>query len=723
MNFRKSILVLSIFILSKSFLFAGEGMWIPMLLQQLNEEEMKEMGLNISADDIYSMNHSSLKDGILLFGRGCTSEIISDQGLLLTNHHCGFSQIQKHSSVEHDYLTDGFWAMNKKEELVNPGLTATLMVEMRDVTENVFNGVKDDITEKQRSEMIKDNIKSLVEGFEKNSEYQAKIKPFFKGNQYYMIITETFKDIRLVGAPPSNIGKFGGDTDNWMWPRHTGDFSLFRIYVGKDGKPAEYSEDNIPYTPKYHFPISTKGVNKDDFTFVFGYPARTNEYLPSFALELITEIGNPQKIKLRETRLNIFSKYANQDPNVRIQYATKHARVANYWKKMIGESGGVKRLNAIEKKRDYEKQFEEWVNSSDYTKDEFSGLINSFEETYTKLRPYSLATDYYYEAARAMEILNMSASFRKLVSLSKTKDADQKKIKEEVENLKKRATAFFKDYYKPIDKEVMQAMLKYYNKNIENQFKPEFYNKIDSKFKGNFADYTNYVFENSMFDDEETVMAFLDNYKSKSYKKILKDPAYVMVNEFINIYNSQLRKPITELYAKIDSLQRRYMKAQMEMEPSKRFYPDANFTLRVSYGNVNGFTPKDAVHYKHYTTLEGIMEKENPDIYDYVVEGRLKELYQNKDYGKYAAEDGTMRVAFAASNHTTGGNSGSPVLDADGYLVGVNFDRCWEGTMSDLVYDPVVCRNISLDIRYFLFIVDKYAGAGYLVDEMELISN
>lgn len=723
MGFRKSILILTILIISKSFLMAGEGMWIPMLLQQLNEKEMQEMGLNISADDIYSMNHSSLKDGILLFGRGCTSEIISNEGLLLTNHHCGFGQIQKHSSVEHDYLTDGFWAMNKKEELVNPGLTATLMVEMRDVTEGVFNGVTDIMTEKQRSEIINDNIKSLIETFEKDSEYQAKIKPFFKGNQYYMIITETFKDIRLVGAPPSNIGKFGGDTDNWMWPRHTGDFSLFRIYVGKDGKPAEYAEDNIPYTPKYHFPISTKGVDKDDFTFVFGYPARTNEYLPSFALELITEIGNPQKIKLRETRLDIFSKYANKDPKVRIQYATKHARVSNYWKKMIGESGGVKRLNAIEKKRDYENQFEEWVNSSDYTKDEYSGLINAFEETYTKLRPYSLAKDYFFEAARAMEILNFSSSFKKLVEVSNTKDVDQEKITKEVEKIKKFAAGFFKDYYKPIDEEVMQAMLMYYDENIESEFKPEFYQKLDSKFKGNYAEYTNYVFEHSMFDDEKIVMDFLDNYKAKSYKKILKDPAYVMTEEFIDIYLLKIKNPVAGLNAQLDSLQRRYMKAQMDMEPDKRFYPDANFTLRVSYGNVNGFAPKDAVYYKHYTTLEGIMEKENPDIYDYVVEDRLKELYQSKDYGKYAANDGTMRVAFAASNHTTGGNSGSPVLDADGNLVGVNFDRCWEGTMSDLVYDPVVCRNISLDIRYFLFIVDKYAGAGYLVDEMDLISN
>ena len=721
MNFKKSILAITILIISKTFLFAGEGMWIPMLLQQLNEKEMHEMGLNISADDIYSINHSSLKDAILLFGRGCTSEIISNEGLLLTNHHCGFGQIQKHSSVEHDYLTDGFWAMSKAEELPNPGLTATLMIEMREVTSEVFNGVNDEMTESARSAMIKDNIKSLVEGFEKDSEYKAKIVPFFKGNQYYMVISQVFKDIRLVGAPPSNIGKFGGDTDNWMWPRHTGDFSLFRIYVDKDGKPAEYSEDNVPYTPKYHFPISIKGVDEGDFTFVFGYPARTNEYLPSFALELITEVGNPQKIKLRQTRLDIFSKYQNKDPKVRIQYASKYARVSNYWKKMIGESKGVKRMKAIETKQAYEIEFEDWVNSSDYTKDEYSGLIESFEKTYTELRPYSLARDYFSESAMAMEIIRFSSRFRKLIEISQNKDIAEEDLNKEIEKLKKYSASFFKDYYKPIDKEVMAEMLKYYDQNIESDFKPEFFSEIHSKYNGDHAKYTNYIFEKSIFDNENLVNSLLNDYGKKSYKKILKDPAYKISDEFVGIYISKIKGQFTYVNAKLDSLQRRFMKAQMEMEPAKRFYPDANFTLRVSYGNVNGFSPKDAVYYKHFTTLEGIMEKENPDIYDYVVEEKLKDLYLNKDYGKYAASDGSMRVAFAASNHTTGGNSGSPVMDADGNLVGVNFDRCWEGTMSDLVYDPTVCRNISLDIRYFLFIVDKFAGAGYLVEEMDLV--
>ena len=720
MKLKKSVLLAFILIFSRLAIFAGEGMWIPMLLQ-MNEKEMQEMGFNLTVDDVYSINHSSMKDAILLFGRGCTSEIISDEGLLLTNHHCGFSSIQKHSSVEHDYLTDGFWAMSREEELVNPGLTATLMVEMREVTSDVFNGVKDDMTEAARNSLIKDNIKSLVEEFEKHSEYKAKIVPFYKGNQYYMIITETFKDIRLVGAPPSNIGKFGGDTDNWMWPRHTGDFSLFRIYVGKDGKPAEYSEDNVPYKPKYHFPISLKGTQKEDFTMVFGYPARTNEYLPSYAVELITEIGNPEKIKIRETRLDIFRKYSEQDPAVRIKYATKHARVANYWKKMIGESGGIKRLNTIEKKRDYEKRFVDWANSSDYTRDEYAGIMPAFEKAYAELKPISITRDYFGEAVMGMEALAYAFKFTALVKESQAEKPDMQKIEKTIKGLQGTTKSFFKDYYKPIDKEVTAKLLQYYDEAISEEYKPEAFKILHKKFKGDYNAYTDYLFEKSIFDDQDRVEDFLNAYKLKDTKKLKKDPFFELASQFLNIYYGKVAGPSKAINATLDSLQRKFMKGQMEMEPNRRFYPDANFTLRVSYGKVDGYSPKDAVYYKHFTTLEGIMEKENPDIYDYVVESRLKELYNKKDYGKYADKNGKLHVSFIASNHTTGGNSGSPVINADGQLIGVNFDRCWEGTMSDLAYDPAMCRNITLDIRYFLFIVDKFAGAGYLVDEMDLV--
>ncbi len=705
-----------------SISFAIEGMWIPMLLKQLNEKEMKEMGMKITADDIYSINHSSLKDAILLFGRGCTSEIISKDGLLLTNHHCGYSAIQKHSSLEHDYLTNGFWAMNKKEELPNPGLTATLMIEMREVTQDVLEGITDEMTEQQRHDKIRENSKKIIEDFEKNSEYRAVIKPFFKGNQYYMIITETFKDIRLVGAPPSNIGKFGGDTDNWMWPRHTGDFSLFRIYVGPDGKPAEYSEDNVPYQPKFYFPISLKGIDEGDFTFVFGYPARTNEYLPSYALKLITEVENPQKIKLRQTRLDIFNQYSNEDPEVRIKYAAKDARVANYWKKMIGESRGIKRLHGIEKKQAFEQKFQSWAQSSPDLDKQYGSLLGDFKNAYEELKPYNLAYDYVVEAGLAIELVNFANRFNKLIELSKEKNITEEKITAETQKLQRYAQNFFKDYYKPIDREVMPALLKLYDQNLPAAYKPDVFNTIQSKYKGDYEAYSEYVFKKSFLDDADEVNTFLENYRRKDYKKLQKDPAYQLASDIISFYRNQVYHQRNAVKSKIDSLMRIYMAAQMEMQPDKRFYPDANFTLRVTYGFVDGYSPADAVEYDYFTTLEGIMEKEDPEIYDYVVEEKLKEIYRNKDYGPYARKDGKMPVCFVASNHTTGGNSGSPVLNANGELIGVNFDRCWEGTMSDLMYDPKVCRNITLDIRYFLLILDKFAGAGYLLDEMNLVT-
>ena len=721
MNLKKILLGLLIVLLIKPTAFAGEGMWIPMLLKQLNEKQMKAMGMNISADDIYSINHSSMKDAILLFGRGCTSEIISKNGLLLTNYHCGYSSIQKHSSLEHDYLTDGFWAMNRQEELPNPGLTATLMIKMTEVTKQVLEGVTDDMTEKQRQTKIAENSKKITDEFEENSEYDATIKSFFKGNQFYMIVTETFKDIRLVGAPPSNIGKFGGDTDNWMWPRHTGDFSLFRIYVGKNGKPAEYSENNIPYQPKFYFPISLKGIDNNDFTFVFGYPARTNEYLPSYALKLITEIENPQKIKLRQTRLDIFHSYSTNNPKVRIQYASKDARVANYWKKMIGQSRGIKKLHGIEKKKIFEQKFQQWANSSPELQRDYGDLIPEFKTAYEKLKPYNLAYDYVVEAGLSIELINYSRHFEKLVKMSKNRETSQEDIDNEIKNLSKYTDNFFKDYYKPIDKEVMAAMLKLYDKNQSTTYKPDFFQTIQKNYHGDYTAYANAVFKKSFLDDQEAVHQFLNSYKTGKVKKLLKDPAYKLSTDIIQFYSNRIKQPREDINATIDSLMRIYMQAQMDMESGKDFYPDANFTLRVTYGKVSGYSPRDAVDYDFSTTLEGIMEKENPDIYDYVVEDKLKELYRNKDYGQYAGKDGKMHVCFIATNHTTGGNSGSPVINADGQLIGVNFDRCWEGTMSDLMFDPDVCRNITLDIRYFLFIVDKFAGAGYLLDEMKLI--
>lgn len=718
---KKQSLVLLLVMLTFRFSFAVEGMWLPMLLEQLNEDEMKSMGMRISAEDIYSINKSSLKDAILLFGRGCTAEIISDEGLILTNHHCGYGQIQRHSSLEYDYLTDGFWAMNKSEELPNPGLSVTLLIRMEDVTLKVLEGVESGMTENAREEKIKANIGRIEKEAISGTAYSAKIKPFYYGNEYYLFVTETYNDVRLVGAPPSNIGKFGGDTDNWMWPRHTGDFSLFRIYVNKNNEPADYSPENVPYKPKHHLPVSLKGAEKGDFTFVFGYPGTTREYLPSYGVELITEHQNPPAIRLREKRLDIFDNYMKQSDLVRIQYSAKHAGVANFWKKMIGENRGIKKLDAINKKKALEQDFSRWAAGNPDRKQKYGGLLNEFETIYTKLISLKVDETYLMEAGMSVEALRFADAFNQLVTYSKSDKTTDEEIKDILDKLKTSADGFFKNYHQPADQHVFAEMMRDWFSHNDAGRIPSGLVSASAKYRGDFEAWAEATYSKSMFTDQKKLIAFLDGYKTSKYRRIQADPVFILANSVYDHYLFAVQPEIRLLNARLDSLQRIYMKGLMEFQSEKRFYPDANSTLRVSYGLVDDYTPADAVHYRHFTTLEGIMEKEDPEIDDYVVDPKLKALYLNRDYGRYAAPDGSMRIAFTASNHTTGGNSGSPVLNADGHLVGVNFDRNWEGTMSDLMYDPDQCRNISLDIRYCLFVIDKMAGAGHLVNEMTLI--
>ncbi|MGE5316927.1 MAG: S46 family peptidase [Chloroflexota bacterium] len=717
---KKLTIISAILMLSMRISFAGEGMWIPMLLEQLNEPEMVSMGMHIKAEDIYSINKSSLKDAILLFGRGCTAEIISDKGLILTNHHCGYGQIQRHSSLNNDYLTDGFWAMNKAEELPNPGLSVTLLIRMEDVTSKALQGIREGISERERAAIIKANVAKIEEEASKGTSYGAKVRPFYYGNQYYLFITQTFNDVRLVGAPPSNIGKFGGDTDNWVWPRHTGDFSLFRIYVNKNNEPADYSPDNVPYKPKFHLPVSLKGAEKGDFTFVFGYPGSTQEYLPSYAVEMITGNENPVAIRLREKRLNIFDKYMEQSDLVRIQYSAKHAGVANYWKKMIGENKGINKLDAIEKKQALENQFIQWSQTDPVRNEKYGKLIPSFQKTYTELLPYNVIENYVIEGGMGIESFTYALRYSKLVEKStdiSTKPEDLEKLEQQFRD---GVSGYFKNYYLPIDKDVFIAMMTDWFANQPADKIPVQLVKAKAGYKS-IQQWADDIFAKSYFTDSTKVRNLLNNYNAKSYKKITKDPVYVLVSAVYDYYQREVIPVSSTLNARLDSLQRIYMNGLMEFQPGKRFYPDANSTLRVAYGKVDDYKPKDAVQYNYFTTLEGIMEKEDPSIYDYVVEPKLKQLYQTRDYGQYAASDGKMHIAFTASNHTTGGNSGSPVLNADGQLIGVNFDRNWEGTMSDLMYDPDQCRNISLDIRYCLFVIDKFAGAGHLVNEMTII--
>ncbi len=700
--------------------FAHEGMWIPLFLGEYNEAQMKEMGMNISAEDIYSINKASLKDAIVIFGRGCTGELISDQGLVLTNHHCGYGAIQEHSSIEHDYLTNGFWAMNKEEELPNPNLSVTFLVKMEEVTKDVLVGIDEETSETKRAEIIKENLVKLKEANATDNGVDVLIKPFFSGNRYFMFFYEVFKDVRLVGAPPSNIGKFGGDTDNWMWPRHTGDFSMFRIYANKDNKPAAYSKDNVPYKPKKHLEISLKGIEKDDFTFVYGYPGRTQEYLISDKVELITEVENPVKIKLRTIRLDIMKSAQNADPKVRIQYAKKVASIANGWKKWQGENKGIKRMDAINNKVILENKMDAWLNENPDMKKKYGHIISDYHKSYEAQTPWRLQYQYYREAGLGIEIVAFASKFKKLMEELENEAPDEGLVILEKEKLEMKINSFFKNYYEPIDREIAVRLLKEYYVGLRETHLPTEFDVIKKKYNNDFKKYVEHLFDKSIFDDQEELTKLLAESDKKIINKIQKDPAFQFALS-LDVKYQEIKDSIADLAVNLKALDREFMQMQMDYQPNKTFYPDANFTMRIAYGKVDSYKPRDAVEYLHFSTLEGIMQKENPNIYDYVVEGQLKVLYEEKDYGIYANEQGEMNVCFIASNHTTGGNSGSPVFNADGHLIGINFDRNWEGTMSDIVYDPDQCRNITLDIRYCLFVIDKFAGAGHLVDEMTLV--
>ena len=703
-----------------SQLKADEGMWIPLLLEKYNYADMQAKGMKLSAEDIYSINQTSLKDAIVIFGRGCTAELISNEGLILTNHHCGFGQIQRHSSLDHDYLTNGFWAMSRNEELVNNGLSVTFLVRMEDVTQAALEGVNDDMSQKERQDKTKENIAKIVEEATKGTHYVANVKPFFNDNEYYLFVNEVYTDVRLVGAPPSSIGKFGGDTDNWMWPRHTGDFSLFRIYADKDNQPADYSPDNVPYKPKKFFPISLKGVKKDDFTMVYGYPGTTQEYLTSYAVKNITQVSNPNKIAIRETILDVMKSDMEADPQVRIQYASKSAGVANAWKKWIGENRGLNRLDAITKKEELEKEFYDWVGLKSSRRKKYSNILINYREIYQQMAPYQTAIDYFFEAGWSMELVKFARSFDALLKI--TKNSPETEIEKVVAQVRAASEGFYKDYNLATDKKIFdKVFLGMYYKNVPVKYQPDIFRLVDKKFKGDTKKYLDYVYSKSMLPHPDKLNAFLDSYKASSNKKITNDPAYQVYVSLIAMYTQKLNKPYQVLNNQIDSLDRHWMNVLREMDSEKVFYPDANFSLRITYGKVDDYLPRDGVFYKHYTTLEGIIEKDNPEIYDYDVPDRLLELYQKKDYGQYA-ENGEMHVCFTGTNHTTGGNSGSPVINGNGELIGINFDRNWEGTMSDIMYDPDMCRNITLDVRYCLFIIDKFAGAKHLIDEMELVN-
>lgn len=698
-------------------LFADEGMWLPQLLKDLNEGAMQKLGCKLTAEQIYSVNHSSLKDAVVLFGGGCTGELVSDQGLLLTNHHCGFGSIQSHSTVEHNYLDNGFWAKTKSEELPTPGLTCTFVVRIDDVTKQVLNGVTNGMDEAARIKVIEANIKTLEADAVKDTWYKARIRPYFYGNEYYMVVTETFKDIRMVGAPPQSIGKFGGETDNWMWPRHTGDFSVFRIYANEKNEPADYSANNKPYKPKNFLSVSLKGYQKGDFTMTYGFPGRTFEYLTSHGIRMVTEISNPTNISIREKRLGIWMDDMKNNDKIRLQYSSKYAGLCNYYKKFQGEDKGMRLLNTIGMKETLEKQFREWAYATQQT--QYGNLLTDFQTSYEQLYPMQLETDLYNECGMGIELVSFANRFNTLVTLSKDKTSTDEKIKAEVDNLKKEAARFFKNYNAPTDQKELAALLKMYSDLSKTKRSPAF-DLVAKKYKNNYSEYAEEVFEHSWLANEKKVTAFLDGYKRDNYKKLEKDMGFKLMLDIVNNYKTNIGPGYNDLRDKIDLLYRQWVRGLREMQKDRKFWPDANSTLRVAYGTVEPYKPFDGAMYDYKTMLSGVIEKMDNTNPEFKVPQKLVDLYNAKDFGQYA-ENGDVPVAFIASNHTTGGNSGSPLLDAEGRLLGLNFDTAWEGTLTNYHFSEDRARNISVDIRYVLFIMDKFAGAGYLVDEMKLV--
>ena len=688
------------------------GMWIPSLLEGMNEKEMKSLGMKMTAKDIYDTNKSSLKDAVPQFNGGCTSEVISPKGLLLTNHHCGYGQIQSHSSTEHDYLANGFWAYKMEDELPNKDLVVTFIVKIEDVTKQVLEGVNTLSNEAEKQKKIQENISALSNSFPKEAWQENKIRTFYDGNQYLLFVTETFKDVRLVGAPPTSIGKFGSDTDNWVWPRHTGDFSLFRIYADKNNRPAAYSKDNVPYTPKHFLPVSLDGIAEDDFTLVFGYPGKTNEYLPSVAINQIANELNPAKIEIREQALKVADGFMRKDNAIKIQYASKYAGTANYWKKWQGETLGIKKSNAIAVKKEAEKKFQEKVSKAKKEK-EYGSILNDFEKNYTEIAPYALARDYFNETVqRNTELLSVAYKFYQLEQLYNTKG--EQAFTDRKNNLYNGLGDFYKDFSAKVDEKVFEQLIALYVTKVPKQFLPNTLNNIDVN------QLTKSIYSGSKLTSYSGSKELLTGDTKTVLENINRDPAFVLVKSMADMYLKEVNPTYEVLNLKITELQRNYMKAQLELSENSRIFPDANSTLRVTYGKVKGYEPKDGVYYNPITYLDGVMEKYIPGDYEFDVSPKLIDLYKNKDFGNYG-ENGKMPVCFIGTNHTTGGNSGSPALDAKGNLIGLNFDRVWEGTMSDIYYDPSICRNIMVDIRYVLFIMDKYAGAKNLIEELQLV--
>ncbi len=689
-----------------------------MLIKRLNHTDMQKQGLQLTAEEIYSVNNSSLKDAIVQFGGFCTGEFISSEGLLLTNHHCGYSSIQSHSTTEHDYLTDGFWAMAKEKELPNPELFVDILVRMDDVTGQVLEGISNTTSEQERAQKTAQRMQAIAREASNNGQYVSYVRDFFNGNEFYLFVYERFSDVRLVGAPPSSIGKFGGDTDNWMWPRHTGDFSLFRVYMSPDGKPADYSPNNVPYKPKHHLPVSISGKEQSDFAMVFGFPGRTKRFMTSHGLKLEVNQLNKSRIKLREKKLGLWKEEMDKDPATRIKYASKYASTANYYKYSIGQNEGIERMKTMEGKIADEAKFQTWVTADAQRKAQYGDVLNQIGNANNQIEKYNLGTVYLNEAVLGTEVLLLAYRMTPLYNVLKLSNAEA--AKKAAEDLESTVESHFKNYYAPADKKVFAALMKYYSEDIPKEQQPDAFKSMVKKYNGNFEKLADYVFNNSFLVSEEKTEAFLQN---PALKKLENDPAFQIVNSIIDNYRSNIAPSLAEANAKLAQANRLYVAALRQMNPDKVYYPDANSTMRLSYGTVQGYSPQDGVRYNYYTTLEGIMDKADSTNEEFIVPDKLQQLYRTKNYGRYANEKGELVVNFITNNDITGGNSGSPVINGRGELIGVAFDGNWEAMTGDLVYDPDYKRCINMDSRYLLFIIDKFAGATNLINEMTIVDN
>lgn len=719
---RFSILLLLTFFcafLGANLARADEGMWLPLHIHRLNQVDLQKNGLQLSAEEIYSVNNASLKDAIVSLGGFCTGEFISKEGLLLTNHHCGYSQIQSHSSPDNDLLSNGFWSMNRQQELPNPGLFVDILVRMEDVTAKVLEGLSGETPEAERGARIAERTKALAAEANTTGRYVTFVRDFFNGNEYYLFVYERYQDVRLVGAPPESIGKFGGDTDNWMWPRHTGDFALFRVYAGPDNLPAEYAAQNVPYQPRHHLPISMSDIEIGDFSMVFGFPGRTSRFMTSQGLQMEVEQSNPARIKLREKRLALMKEDMDADEAIRIKYASKYAQISNYYKYFIGQNEGIERMKTLQTKKGEEERYQHWAASGVNRQGGFSTSLQNIEEAYAGLRRYNLSKVYMNEAFLASEIMLFSSRFLPLYNLLKSPEATEASVRVATTQLRETAQEHFKDYNASTDQKIFAALMEMFYKDVPKEQHPDIFETVNNQYQGDFKRFAEDVFSKSLFASVTKVKAFLEN---PSIKALENDPAFkAMRSAYTNYFNDMLPK-INEHTAQLGQANRTYVAGLRLMNPNKLYYPDANSTLRISFGSVQNYVPRDGVLYQHYTTMQGIAQKENPEDEEFVVPDKLMELYHEKDFGRYAT-NGEMRVNFISNNDITGGNSGSPVINGRGELMGLAFDGNWEAMTGDLVYDPEYKRCINVNIKYILFIIDKFAGAGHLVEEMTLVDH